>query len=391
MALVLATALLSLGCRVCEAGDSESRSEERQRQLVAGYETAKYLASSGQLKEAHSQIKKLRRQAKGDVEKALVEDALASYYLAKRELPAAEKHASAALDLHPAFSVGFRTRALVRVLRGDSLGAEEDFRSALSFDGSDLKSLRGLAEIYQAHDRGPEALRLVYRYLELDSLDAWAQDTWVDLMGAGLGYENFPLDYLRCLKSAAISRGELAAILVVALESAERKETSSDSSTAPGVEAGGSPLESPSDGERSCRDCASRWYAQFVEKSMARGLMRTYPDTSFRPDDPVDKGLLANDLYLFLARSAPAKVEAVLVRPMEALRAAGSGTGSPRVPGTGYSDVFILSYLWRPVRVAVELGLLEPESDSAFGVDSPVSGSEAARMAENLARLVHSP
>jgi hypothetical protein len=76
---------------------------------------------------------------------------------------------------------------------------------------------------------------------------------------------------------------------------------------------------------------------------------------------------------------------------MEAPSPVSRGDDSPRVPGSGYSDVFILSYLWRPVRVAVELGLLEPESDAVFGVDSVVSGGEASRMAESLARLLHSP
>jgi hypothetical protein len=99
---------------------------------------------------------------------------------------------------------------------------------------------------------------------------------------------------------------------------------------------------------------------------------------------------MANEVYGFLVRSAPAKVEAVLSRPMEVPNPVWRGNDSPRVPGSGYSDVFILSYLWRPVRVAVELGLLEPESDAVFGVDNAVSGGEAARMAENLACMLHS-
>ena len=383
-------------CRVSEARDRSASTEEQKKDFVVKYETAKYLVSAGQLKEAHAQLKKLKRQARGDVEKALAEEAYASYYLAKRELSDAEKHASAAVDLHPAFAAGFRTRALVRLGRGNSRGAEEDFRSALSFDGSDVKCIRGLAELYLAQKRDGEALPLLERYLEVDPLDAWAQDTWARLMAADLGYEALPLDYLRSLKNATVSRAELAAILVVALDAAERRGASPGPEPSSPRPSAGSPAEADApepghDPGTGSTDYEGRWYTPFVEKSLARGLMRLYPDGSFRPEDWVKKGLLANEVYSFLARSAPAKVDAVLVRPMEALAPAGSGEEPPRVPGTGYSDVFILSYLWRPVRVAVELGLLESESSTAFGVNSTVSGREAARLAENLARLVHSP
>ena len=389
LAMALGALLVLSGYRVCDARDRNVNVEQRKDDFVGKYETAKYLVSVGQLKEAQAQIKKLKRQAKGDVEKALVEEALASYYLARRELSDAEKHASAAVNMHPALAVGFRTRALVRVERGNFSGAEEDFRSALSFDGSDTKSLRGLAEVYLARKRGPEALPLLERYLEVDSLDAWAQDNWARLRAAELGYQAFPLEYLRCLRSPSISRGELAAILVVAIETEERRRESAGLLPTSGSSAGADSLAPPGEGARRGGEYEGRWYAPFVEKSLARGLLRGFPDGTFRPDDPVRRGLLANDLYCFLMREAPAKVDAVLVRPMEVPNPVWRGEDTPRVPGAGYSDVFILSYLWRPVRVAVELGLLEPESDDVFGVDSTVSGGEAASMADNLARVLH--
>jgi hypothetical protein len=275
--------------------------------------------------------------------------------------------------------------------RGNLAGAEQDFRSALSFDGSDTRSLRGLVDVYFAQKRDREALPLLERYLDVDSLDAWAQDNWTRLMAAELGYQTFPLDYLRCLGSVAVTRAELAAILVVALETAERGGTAEGLRPAPGSTGGTNAPEPALDGGSGSREYEGRWYAPFVDKCLARGLLRPYPDGTFRPDDRVTKGLLANEVYGFLVRSAPAKTDAVLARPMEAPNPVSRGDDSPRVPGSGYSDVFILSYLWRPVRVAVELGLLEPESDAVFGVDSVVSGGEASRMAESLARLLHSP
>lgn len=384
----LASALVPCGYRACYARDKNADAGERSKDFVGKYEAVKYMVSVGQLKEAQAQLKKLKRQAKGDVEKALVEEALASYYLARRELSDAEKHASAALDLQPAFIVGFRTRALVRLQRGNFSGAEEDYRSALSFDGSDSASLRGLTEMYLAGNRGADALPLLERYLRVDPLDAWAQDNWAKVKAAELGYPAFPVEYLRCLRSPSISRGELAAILVVAIETEEARASKGTSQSYSSPAARDSVAKRTA-GALGDRDYEGRWYAPFVTKSLARGFLRTFPDGTFRPDDSVRKGLLANEVYLFLMKETPAKVEEVLVHPLEVPSQPSRDKGPHAVPGAGYSDIYILSYLWRPVRATVELGLLEPQSETTFGLDSAVSGQEAALMADNLARLLH--
>jgi len=392
LAAALAAALSPLGYGFCEAKYASARAEQQKKPSFAErYESAKYLISAGQLKEADAQIKKLKGQAKGDIEKAMAEEALASYYLARGELSRAESHASAAIDRHPAFSAGFRTRAFIRMERGNLGGAEEDLRSALSFNGSDTKSLRGLAETYLAQKRDPDALPILERYLEVDSFDAWAQDSWARLMANELGYQSFPLDYLRCLRSAAVNRAELAAILVVALEMAERGGSATGSSPASSLSVGADPSQLAGDKNRRSTDSEGRWYSPFVEKSLAGGLQRPYPDSTFRPNDLVRKGLLANELYNFLVQARGQKVESVLGRPAEGPAPVWSGTTSPRTPGSGYSDVNVLGYLWRPVRVVVELGMLEPESETVFGVDSTLSGEEAMRLAKNLVRLLHSP
>jgi hypothetical protein len=163
LSVVLGAALVSSGIAVVTPGTGAGTSSGRIRRQVRGRRSTGVV---GQLKEAHSQIKKLKRQAKGDVQKALAEEAFASYYLARRQLPDAEKRASAAVDMHPAFSVGFRTRALVRMERGNLSGAEEDFRSALSFDGSDTgASGAGGRLLAGATASAP----LIKRYLDVDS------------------------------------------------------------------------------------------------------------------------------------------------------------------------------------------------------------------------------
>jgi tetratricopeptide (TPR) repeat protein len=389
---VLVVLALPPESRWCDAGYlGLGREEQRKPGFVESYESAKYLVSSGRLKEANAQIKKLRKRAKGDLEKAMAEEALASYYLALRELSKAENHASAAVDKSPAFSAAFRTRAFIRRERGRLAAAEQDFRFALSFNGADTKSLRGLAELYLAEKRNPEALEIIQVYLDVDPLDAWAQDNWTKLMAVDLGYRSLPLDYLRCLKSTAVNRAELAAILVVALDRAGRSRSSADSLGAFNDSGGTGGAEYQSAGSHGIADSRGAWFTPFVERSLAMGLLRSYPDSTFRPYDLVRKAMLANELYSFLVLTRAPAVESVLERPAGSSVPVRYGASESRVPVSGYSDVNVLAYLWRPVRVAVELGILEPESETVFGADSTITGQEASRAAETLVRLLHSP
>jgi len=417
LALTLAAGVFtSTNTLALSEGKEGEVSSKRAAAFIERYESAQYLLSIGQLREAYSRIKKLKGAARTDEEKAMFEEATASYYFAKKDYARTERHATRAIQVNPTFSAAFRTRALVRREVGNVVGAEEDFRFALSFEGADTKSLRGLAEIYLAQGTSFEALSILERYLTVDPLDAWAQDSWAHQMASILGQQDFPLQYLHGLGSAAITRGELAAILVVELEMQQQRQKRSSGAVVAETEADGLAEANVSGGEHvqavadtgysaeaqsgigewsrastgRVSDCEGRWFEPFVERAITAELMRPYPDATFRPDDIVRKGLLAVELHSYLLRRSGDKVRfSMEVNPDPAAPMPGSDYLT--VPVSGYSDVTSLSYLWQPVNVVVRLGILEPDSESTFGVGRTLSGTEVLRVARRLAWAVRSP
>lgn len=415
-AVIVGFALAVVGTSLaCCAGRGAMRSESAEA-FVDRYGTVTYLISTGQLKQASALLKKLKRAAKTDEEKGMVEEAFASYYLADGKLAKAERHATLAVAKHPTFAAAFRTRALVKKERGNLVEAEEDLLLALSHDESDTKSLRCLADIYAADNRRFEALSVLERYLEVDPLDARAQDAWAAQMASMLGNQSFPLEYLSCLRSDAVTRGELAAVLVVEKEKLERRAEPSrllsdttaagiDSVavTGAGIDSGGavtglvvdsahvaSGIKRPSAGGALAWDCVGRWFMPFVEKALEARILGLYPDGTFRPDDLVRKGVLTVELYEYLLRTRRDKVEVLLGDNPEGASWPSAETGQG-LPHFGYGDASNLSYLWRPMNVLVKLGIVGAESDSLFGVEDVMSGQEARRIAQDLARVVHSP
>jgi tetratricopeptide (TPR) repeat protein len=365
-AILATTVLLATAWQGC-ASLRATRVPESYRKLNFSqrYDIAKYLISIGQLEEAASQLKNLERQAKTDVEKAMANDTKASLHLARRELVSAEEYASRAIRAYPFLASAYRVRALTRKERGNLSGAIQDFKSVLVLEPNDTESLRGLAEIFVGQSKISETVSILERFLQVDSLDARAQDAWCSSMASLLGLDRFPIEYLRTLKSSALSRGELAAVLVVELEmavlgspqagptggSAEAHavqpkassdfKTGSPDSTSPlnytelrsklkapqlvdirpsrqAASAASSqhsvdslkstPAYSEAPGRRALQasvnvpDCAQFWFAPFVAKAVSLGLLDVYPDGTFRPWDTVRKGILALELYSFLNR-----------------------------------------------------------------------------------------
>ncbi|UCF79386.1 MAG: tetratricopeptide repeat protein [Candidatus Eiseniibacteriota bacterium] len=343
--------------------------------FVQRYEVARRLVLIGELKQAASQLKKLKRSAKSSLEKAMTNELAASLYLARAELRRAEDTATRAIEAERTFSVAHRTRALVRKERGDVEGAIQDFLSALALSPDDLESLRGLAETYLSQGQVEASLSVLGRFLEVDPLDAWAQDTWCESIAALLGYSEFPLEYLRTLEAGAVIRGELAALLVVELELARlqnRYETNDERVV--------DVLDVP--------DCHGLWFSPFVRKAIGQKLLRLYPDGTFRPGDVVKRGPLAVELHYFVSRHCPEALdlssegESGLSSALQATLSVGVGDV------WGYVDVDSSSYLWLPAVSMARLGIVKPDSDILFGAGSSLDGREARDVARSLARTI---
>ena len=429
------------------------------------YDVVKYLISTDQAEKAASQLKKLERKAKTDVEKAMISDARASLHLARREFVSAEEDASTAIRVCPSLVSAYRVRVLARRERGNLSGAIRDLESVLVLEPSDTESLRGLAEILIDQDEISKAVTILERFLQADSLDAKAQDAWCSSMASLLGFGRFPIEYLRTLKTDALNRGELAAVLVVELEMARMElegpaesgvpseshasepKDSSDSAMAsrdtvsplnytelrsrlkarqlvdlrpnrPATPSNAvSSLAESVDSLRSTHgdsyahekrtqhgsvpipDCARFWFAPFADKAVSLGLLKLYPDGTFRPSDIARKGVVTVELCSFLSRhcsNALTVVQNELAEPLQSAEARVShgssfeGTTSGGTTASGYYDVDDSSYLWRPVAVVTTLGIMRPASRDSFGIDSPLSGQETKAIARALAGIMAS-
>jgi hypothetical protein len=341
------------------------------------YEVAKHLVSIGELKEASSHLKRLGRIARGSLEKTMVNEARASLYLARGELRRAEELASKAVDSNPSFAPAHRTRAMVRQEKKDMSGAIDDFKSALALLPEDRESLRGLTEVYLAQERIPVALKVLDRFLAVEPLDAWAQDNWCASMASLLGYSEFPLDYLRCLESDAVTRGELAALLVV-----EREMSLSETR---GIGSEEEAMTHPN-----ISDCSTLWFSSFVEKAVHWGVLRLYPDGTFRPRDVVRKGPLAVELHHFLSKHCAVSPATFLSVKSDTFAESEEVAAFRQLDISGYLDVSSSSYLWIPVTSMVKLDILSSDSDIVFGAQSTLEGREARRIARRMARTMSS-
>ena len=427
--IVVITILLSVTWQGCASRETtQVPGFDKRLSFTQRYDITKYLISTGQLETADSQLRQLERLARTDVQKAMANDAKASLCLARRELVSAEKYASIAIRDYSSLASPYIVRALTRKERGNLSGAIQDFRSALVLGPNDTESLRGLADILVGQNEILEAVRVLEMFLQVDSLDARAQDAWCGSMASLLGYDRFPVEYLRTLKSGALTRGELAAVLVVEGEMARLEaEALSKPSVAksvrqvvdlrPNRQAGSSArfresadsLKSPQDNSQTQKqetsrpsvrifDCTEFWFAPFVEKAVRLGFLDVYPDGTFRPRDNVRKGILALELYSFLNRhceDALTVVKATLEKPVHGVedrieQSQPAGSAPIDRPNLDYSDVDDSSYLWRPVVAVTELDIMRPASSSSFGIDNPLSGEETRTIARNLARVMAS-
>ncbi len=144
--------------------------------------------------------------------------------------------------------------------------------------------------------------------------------------------------------SAMLDRGGLAAIIALTY--------------------GWKPLPAGSSGSRArvIRDSGSHWAKLFIRLVVERRVMDLYQNHTFRPDDPVSRGDLADVCCRLLGGAAVA--------------ASGSEVAIP--------DLSPDHRLHHCVRHLVDLGLLERFPDDTVRINSAASGSEAQRLVSSI-------
>ena len=168
-----------------------------------------------------------------------------------------------------------------------------------------------------------------------------------------------------------ITRGELAVLLATELEiesrlRRKRPEIFDASFRAPGAAPATRAAGAP-------RDTAGHWAGNAVDLVLRLGLMESFPDGTFRPDDPVDRAGFAGVLQQVLA----------VATNDTALKTRHVGQVSP------FPDVRGDHFAFNAAIVASTRGLMEGERPSgAFRLTRAVSGAEAVLALRKLGEIL---
>ena len=161
--------------------------------------------------------------------------------------------------------------------------------------------------------------------------------------------ESLPSQYFSIAESAKLSREQLAALLFVKLRPAFG--------------------DAPSRASVIATDIGDSWARQFIREVVAVGILEIYPNHTFQPRALVRRADLAAALSGAMSALAPGEL------PEETAR-------------VSIADVQPGNLNYRPVAVAVSLGLLSLDSAARFNPQRFVVGSEGVTAADSLARRV---
>ena len=309
-----------------------------------------------------------------------------------------------ARSLDPNHAGAWEGLGLVALAAKDYGAAESLLKESKSKDGKYVPAYLGLARVYEAKNELPRALgeaeaavklapanpgahlitgdvylhMLDFRRaetsfskaLELDPASSDARRAWdrsVKIRQAAPG----TLVGQKIAAVDPITRGELAALLATELgiENQLRKrrpEMFDPSFRAPAAQA---PVQS---GLEPPTDLANHWARNAIELVMRLGLMESYPDKTFRPDEGVTRAGLAMTLERVLAVAANDP----------GLRTRYIGQPSP------FADVRSDHFAFNAVLLVTTRGLMEAERpNGAFRLAYPVSGPDALVAMRKLAEL----
>jgi len=203
--------------------------------------------------------------------------------------------AQAALDralvMVPDSAVVLRELALVEIARGHLDEAETHARRSLSLDAGDAQTHVVMASVLEAHGRLREAADALARAIRIDPRQEW-RDRAASLT-ARADFNALPAEYRAIPTSASVTRGQLAAILGIHLQSALAR--------------------APRRVTVVLTDVRSHWAAPWILPAIRAGWMDSLPNHTFQPSGPVRRAELAQVVWR-VAQDLAARQPAELAR-----------------------------------------------------------------------------
>ncbi len=229
----------------------------------------------------------------------------------------------------------------------DYMMAEGYFQDVLSKNPNYLPAMLAMGKAKLAQQQYEQAIDTFKQALAIEPGNQDATE-WLRKAQTNRIQDNLPPQYAAIATAPEVSRGEVAALLMVELALEDR-------------------LPAPSK-RVIISDITTHWAKPYVIKAVQFDLIALPPDRYFRPYDPMRKGELALTLDLLLKKL---------------------GAALPLASDGSFSDVYADNQYAGAIYRVQSAGLIAASSDSMFGVVNAVSGAEMMQIMSRLKAMVH--
>jgi tetratricopeptide (TPR) repeat protein len=314
---------------------------ERDEEALAAFEAA--LEADGSLADVRRRVDVLRFRSAQEV----VEQARAAAKAGR--LDEARAGYTRAIQASPDSAFLHRELGMVERRRGDSQAALAALRHAVELDRSDAASLVQIGEILEQRFDFVGAESLYREAAELEPSEALTKRIEAAAEKARLA--KLPPDFHTIPESPQITRGDLAALIGIHLESL---------------------LQRAQERQVVVTDARRHWAAPWIAQVARAGVLEPFPNHTFQPGARLRRG----DLAAAVSRLV------LLAAGDQADRRDAWTTARPKIADMSPGH---LSY--PAVSVAVASGVMPLDADARFGVTRPVTGAEAIDVIERVAAL----
>jgi tetratricopeptide (TPR) repeat protein len=256
----------------------------------------------------------------------------------------------AAIAASPQSPFLYRELAVIERRDGDDTAALNHAKKAAELDPNDSRSLMLIGEIHESQKDYATALEAYSAALTLEPSDELANK--IEDLRARAAFEAMPEEYRTIESSPTVTRGQLAALLGVRLDSLLKRGRTRNAIV--------------------MTDTRGHWAAPWILSTVRAGLMEVYPNHTFQPHSPVRR----SDLALAASR-------ALGLIAAEKPRLAVSWRNARRK----FPDVSPGHLNYPAANLAVESGVMTTLEDGSFQLSRLVTGAEAVAAVRALQDL----
>lgn len=318
----------------------------------AHYAQGKRLLEAGKTQEAMFEFQRAKAL---DPKYALAYEGIGLAYLAWGDAGRAEENMKRAKSLDKQLVPAYVGLGRAYVLQKRYEEALTQYGDALKLDPRSVDAYFYTGEAYREMTQYSKAERAYQGALEIDPTNARVDAAWKEVGRLKRARAGASEAYAQIAQSPAITRADVAALFVNELPLDRIFRTKpSEGFRPPGAPSEDTEIEPIS-------DIRNTWAKSHIKQVVARGLMETYPDGTFRPDEQVTRAELAMLLQrILMADARDPRLATQFI-----------GNTSP------FSDVPNSHPAFNAISLMASRGVMQGRPDGTFHPYDPVSGTDA--------------